>query len=166
MRICLAALAALARGDLLRGAEKPAPAVKKELAKLQGVWEYDLGLILHENGRQVVIMPADRQKRVQIRGNTFQFRQDEKQPWKWEATITLDPSANPRRLQLTRKVKEGGKEKAVVEQAIYRFSSDGRLLFIHFGLPGKPAPKQFLELNKPMKGVDGKAWILVRPKGS
>jgi uncharacterized protein (TIGR03067 family) len=159
MALCLLSFYLWSSGPGVCGAEEGA---KQELKKFQGVWNYDLGEIRHEGGRQTVAMPADTQKRIQVRKNKFRFRQDETKPWLWEATITLKPGANPKQLKLTRKVKEGGKVKTVVEHAIYQITGGGKYLHIHFGLPGKPAPKRFLELNKQVKGVDGRAWTLTR----
>src|SRR5262249_30325101 len=102
--IGLAALAGLLAGPTHGGDD----AAKKELNWLQGWWTYDLGELRHEGGKQVVVMPADAQKRVQIEGDKFRYRQDEKGPWQWEATIALDPAAKPKQITLTRTVKEGG----------------------------------------------------------
>ena len=33
-------------------------------------------------------------------------------------------------------------------------------LTIHVALEGKPVPKRFLELNKPVKGMDGREWLV------
>jgi hypothetical protein len=38
------------------------------------------------------------------------------------------------------------------------------VLTIHVALGGKPVPKQFRELNKPIKGVDGCEWLVSRGK--
>src|SRR4051812_43738369 len=74
---------------------------QQELDKLQGVWNYDLGSVQHQNGHQSVTMPADKQPRVMIKGNKFMFRPSANTPWQWEATITLDPTTNPKQMTLT-----------------------------------------------------------------
>ena len=44
------------------------------------------------------------------------------------------------------------------------YSATGSTLTVHLGLDGGPAPKHFLELNKPVKGVDGREWLVSRKK--
>jgi hypothetical protein len=50
----------------------------------------------------------------------------------------------------------------VVREGIYEAGAD--FLTIHVALEGKPVPKQFLELNKPVEGVDGREWLVGRCK--
>lgn len=135
-----------------------AQTTQQELDKLQGTWNYDLGSITHENGKQSVLMPADKQKRVMIQGNKFSFRSGENIPWQWQATITLDPTANPKRITLT----GTPWSKTSVLHGIYQLSPDGGSLTIQTGIDGAMAPRRFLELNKPAEGVDGKKWYLSR----
>jgi uncharacterized protein (TIGR03067 family) len=137
-------------------------AVKKELEKFQGRWIDALGAITHDGGNQKVLMPADPQVRVEIKGNEYRFRHDEKQPWLWTAKITLDLSATPPVITLTKTIKEGGKEIVTVEKGIYRWTDNG--VEIQDPLPGKPLPKAFLELNKPKKEVEGTLRYLQRAK--
>ncbi len=77
--------------------------------------------------------------------------------------LTKWPDFHGHRITLTRTVKSDGKEKTVVESGIYKRTTDGEYLEIHFGLEGKTAPKEFLEPKKPAPGIDGGVWTLKRP---
>jgi uncharacterized protein (TIGR03067 family) len=105
---------------------------------------------------------GDRKKRVQIEGNKFRYRHKETGPWDWEATVTLEPTATPKRITLTRTIKADGKEKTVVDSGIYKRTTDGEYLELHFGLEPKKPPRDFLVHEKPVKGVDGRVWTLKR----
>src|SRR5262249_5818836 len=76
-----------------------------------------------------------------------------------EDKIALDVKAEPKRVTLT---PVGGERDGKPTHGIY--SATGSTLKIHLGLDGGPAPKQFLELNNPIKGVDGSEWLVQRKK--
>lgn len=84
---------------------------------------------------------------------------DEGKPNGREAKITLDVKAEPKRITLT-PVGEGGRGKP--SHGIY--TANGTDWRVHLGLNGGAAPGQFLELNKPVAGVDGKQWLVQRKR--
>lgn len=74
-----------------------------------------------------------------------------------EETVKLDAKADPKRVTFT---PVGGGKDERPRQGIYAATDGG--LTIHLGLDGGPAPKQFLEMNKPVEGVDGIQWLVHR----
>jgi len=93
---------------------------------------------------------------------------EEGKPSGAEETVTLDPTADPKRIQFTTKG-EGGKERVLREgiyglPAVREGEAAADILTIHIALEGRPVPKRFLELNKPVEGVDGCEWLVGRCK--
>jgi uncharacterized protein (TIGR03067 family) len=146
-------------------------AVKKELAQMQGVWCRGQALeFFHSNGHQGESRPLDKLvKSHRIQGDKWILYDFKGKITKVEKTITLDTSSNPKKIQLTttRKGGDGQPEVKVTEYGIYQLNGDG--LKVHWGLEGpkggtKPAPKQFLEEYKVIKGVEGFAIKYTRIK--
>jgi uncharacterized protein (TIGR03067 family) len=136
---------------------QPAPReTQAELRKLQGLWEYLPGGMEHQDGQQVVRQPDTRGTYFFICGTRLIWLDDEGKPSGREDKITIDVSADPKRISLT---PVGDKEEKP-SHGIYSATDSG--LRIHFGLEGRAAPRQFLELNKPIQGIDGEEWIVSR----
>jgi len=146
-------------GPDLRG-DGPKDDTQAELKKLQGLWMHLPGGIKQEDGGQLVRGPARDGPSFFIWGNKLIWLDTEGKPSGEEETVTLDPAANPKRIKFTRKG-ERGKEN-VLREGIYEAAAD--VLTIHVALEGKPVPKRFLELNKPITGVDGCEWLVGRCK--
>jgi len=133
-----------------------------ELEKWQGLWQDLCGGMTHKDGEQVVRQPVIDGRGFFICGDRLIWLTDEGRPSGTEERIALDAKANPKRI--TRKVvlSEGKKVIAAEAVGIYKMTELGPV--INFGLePGK-VPNQFLEINKPTKGVDGAEWMIGRKK--
>ena len=146
-------------GPNLRG-DGPKGDRQAELRKVQGLWMHVPGGIRQQDGEQVVRGPARDGPCFFIRGDRLIWLDQEGKPSGEEETVTLDPAADPKRIKFTKKG-EGGKEH-VVREGIYAATADAWT--IHVALAGKPAPRRFLELNKPAEGVDGGEWLVGRCK--
>lgn len=146
-------------GPDLRG-DGPKGDSQAELKKLQGLWMHLPGGIKQQDGGQVVRGPARDGPCFFIWGDKLIWLDKQGKPSGEEETVTLDPAADPKRINFTKKG-ERGKEH-VLREGIYEAAAD--VLTIHVALEGKPVPKQFLELNKPVKGVDGCEWLVGRCK--
>jgi uncharacterized protein (TIGR03067 family) len=132
--------------------------VESELKLLQGLWQSSPGGMEHRDGKQVVRNPVLEGPCFFIAGDRLINLDAEGKPTGKEEKITLDVKADPKRITLT----PVGEKNAKPTHGIY--SATGSSLIIHLGLDGGPAPKQFLELNKPVKGVDGSEWLVHRKK--
>jgi len=111
------------------------------------------------DGKQVVRNPVLDGPCFFVRADRLIWLDEEGKPTGEEEAIALDVEADPKRIILTR---VGGEKDEKLSQGIY--SATDSSLTIHRGLDGGPAPKQFLELNKPVKGVDGGEWLVHRKK--
>jgi uncharacterized protein (TIGR03067 family) len=136
-----------------------------ELKKLQGLWQHIHGGIKHIDGDQVVRGGVDG-PRFFIHGDKLVWLDQEGKP-SGEETITLDPAVNPKRIKFTAKGADG--KEHVVREGIYthgvrKGETAAASLTVHIALDGKPVPKRFLELNKPVKGEDGCEWLVSRCK--
>jgi uncharacterized protein (TIGR03067 family) len=165
--LAAAAVPIAALGPDLRG-DGPKGDTQAELKKLQGLWQHIHGGMEHRDGDQVVRGPAPGGPCFFIRGDKLMWLDKEGKPSGAEETVTLDPTADPKRIQFTTKG-EGGKER-VLREGIYSLLAvrEGEAaadsLTIHIALEGRPVPKRFLELNKPAEGVDGREWLVSRCK--
>ncbi len=161
------ALFIAAPGLALRGGG-PKGDPKAELKKFQGLWQHIPGGMEHQDGGQVVRGPAGEGPCFFIRGDKLIWLDKEGKPSGQEETVTLDPTANPKRIKFTGKG-EGGKVR-VLREGIYSLPAvrEGEAaadsLTIHVALEGRPVPKRFLEFNKPAEGVDGREWLVSRCK--
>jgi uncharacterized protein (TIGR03067 family) len=133
---------------------------RAELEKLQGLWMHVPGGIRQQDGEQVVRGPSRSGPCFFIRGDKLIWLDKGGKPSGEEETVTLDPAADPKRIKFTKKG-EGGKEQ-VLREGIYEAATDAWT--VHVALAGKPVPKRFLELNKPVEGVDGCEWLVGRRK--
>ncbi len=136
-----------------------------ELKKLQGLWQHIHGGIKHIDRDQVVRGGVDG-LRFFIHGAMLVWLDPEGKP-SGEETIMLDPAANPKRIKFT--AEEADSKEQVVREGIYTLGvregeTAAASLTIHIALEGKPVPKRFLELNKPVKGEDGCEWLVSRCK--
>jgi uncharacterized protein (TIGR03067 family) len=141
-------------------AEEPKPdAAKAELKKLQGLWQTSPGGMEHRTGSQIVRTPVLHGPCFFVCEDRLIWLDDEGKPTGKEERIELDVKAEPMRIT----IKPLGKNKDdKPSHGIFRATGDS--LTIHLGLDGGPAPKQFLEMNKPLKGVDGAEWLVHRRK--
>jgi uncharacterized protein (TIGR03067 family) len=155
---------------IVRAEDKESAAVK-ELKQLQGVWGTILDNYQHQEGFEAIAQPIAELAKIRIEGNKWVNLDAKGKPTGDEMTITLDPSTNPKQIRRTYAVKgqDGQPDKQFTEFGIYKLDGDG--LIVHWGLfdsekrgGTKPAPKQFLEYNKPVKGVDGLATRYGRVK--
>jgi uncharacterized protein (TIGR03067 family) len=173
MRAFIVTAAVVASAALLvpAGAEEPKDATQAELKKLQGLWQHIPGGMEQLDGNQIVRGPAAEGPWFFIHDNTLIWLDREGKPSGEAETIALDPKAEPKRIKFTRKG-DDGKER-VLREGIYRWDrvpgvlkgeAATDVLTIHIALEGKAVPKQFLELNKPVKGVDGCEWLVARIK--
>jgi uncharacterized protein (TIGR03067 family) len=146
-------------------------AVEQELARMQGIWCRGLTLeFAHRNGGQEESRPLDELvKSHRIQGNKWMMLDAEGKITGVQKTIILDVSSEPKKIQLTttRKGGDGKPDVTITDYGIYRLNGDG--LTIHFGLEDpkggtKPAPKQFLQSNKIVEGVEGYAVGFTRVK--
>jgi uncharacterized protein (TIGR03067 family) len=133
--------------------------ISNELKKWQGLWQTSPGGIEQRDGKQVVRQPSLDGPCFFVLGDRLIWLDNEGKPTGKEERIVLDGKADPKRVTLT-KFGEGKGEKGT--EGIY--SATGSTLQVNLGLDGGPAPKQFLELNKPVKGVDGREWLVARKK--
>jgi RNA polymerase sigma factor (sigma-70 family) len=141
-----------------------------ELKKLQGLWEHVPGGLKHQDGEQVVRGPAGDGPCFFIRGDKLiRLDKKERQPSGDEETVTLDTTAEPKRIKFTTRGADG--KERVLREGIYKWErlpaigkgeAAADVLTIHVALEGRPVPKRFLELNKPVKGVDGREWLVAR----
>lgn len=146
-------------GPDLRG-DGPKGDSQSELKKIQGLWMHVSGGIKQVDGGQVVRGPTRDGPCFFIWGNKLIWLDKEGKPSGDEETVTLDPAADPKRIKFTRKGERGKED--VLREGIYEATAD--VLTIHIALEGKPVPKRFLELNKPVEGVDGCEWLVGRCK--
>ena len=160
MRALWAAVAVATFLGLPATADEPKlDAAQAELKKLQGLWQTSPGGMEHQDGKQVVRNPVLDGPCFFVCGDRLLWLDEEGKPSGKEEKITLDVKADPMRITLT----PVGKDKeAKPSHGIY--TATGSTLTIHLGLEGGPAPKQFLELNNPVKGVDGSEWLVRRKK--
>src|SRR5438876_6113668 len=115
-------------------AEDKESATDKELKELQGVWGTFLDNYSHDNGFEAIAQPITELSKHRIQGNKWVEVDAKGKPKGVEMTITLDPSTNPKKIQLTYTVK-GDKDqpdKKVTDYGIYSLDGDG--LKVHFGL--------------------------------
>lgn len=163
----VAAVLLAAAGPGLPGVA-PKGDVHAELKKLQGLWQHVPGGMNHQDGAQVVRGPARDGPYFFIQGDKLIWLDKEGKPSGEEETVTLDPMADPKRIKFTTNG-QGGKSR-VLREGIYNCSpvregeAAADILTIHVALEGRPAPKRFLELNKPVEGVDGREWLVSRCK--
>jgi len=152
-------------------ADEKDKAEAKELAQLQGIWCRGLALeFSHSNGEQGESRPLDGLvKSHLIQGNKWIMYDFQGKITKAEKIITLDISSTPKKIQLSTTIKgEGGKpDVTLTDYGIYQLNGDS--MAVNFGLEDpkggtKPAPKQFLQENKPIKGLDGFAIKFTRIK--
>jgi uncharacterized protein (TIGR03067 family) len=144
-------------------ADEKHKAVEKELAKMQGLYGSYGANFSHSDGREVIAQPVTELfKTHRIEGNKWLSVDAKGKAIGEEAIITLDPSASPKKIELTyrRKGEKGKPDEQVKHYGIYEVSDEG--LSVHWGPVlntggTKPAPKQFLQRGKPVKGVDGLA---------
>lgn len=157
----LAAAAALIAtpGPNLRG-DEPKGDSQAELKKLQGLWMHIPGGLTQQDGEQVVRGPARDGPCFFISGEKLMWLDTEGKPSGEEETVTLDPAADPKRIKFSKKGERG--QEQVLREGIYQATADAWT--IHVALAGKPVPKRFLELNKPVEGVDGREWLVGRCK--
>jgi uncharacterized protein (TIGR03067 family) len=146
-------------GPHLRG-DAPKVDSQAELKKVQGLWMHVPGGINHQDGGQVVRGPARDGPCFFIREDKLIWLDKDGKPSGEEETVTLDPTADPKRIKFTRKDARG--QEHVLREGIYGATADAWT--IHIALEGKPVPTRFLELNKPVKGVDGREWLVGRCK--
>ena len=146
-------------GPDLRG-DGPKVDGNAELKKVQGLWIHVPGGMKHEDGGQVVRGPARDGPFFFIRADKLVWLDQDGKPSGDEETVTLDPAAVPKRIKFTKKDERG--QEHVVREGIYEATGDAWT--IHIALAGKPAPKRFLEFNKPVEGVDGCEWLVGRCK--
>ena len=132
---------------------------QSELAKFQGLWHSSPGGMEHRGGKQVVRNPAVDGPCFFVCGSRLIWLDAMGKPTGEEQAIALDVRAEPKRFTLAH---AGGKQDKPSFHGIY-VATDSSLT-IHVGLDGGPAPKQFLVLNKPEKGVDGEEWLVGRIK--
>jgi len=146
-------------------------AADKELRKLQGVWGTILDNYAHNDGFEAIAQPITELSKHRIQGNKWVDLDAKGKPTGDQKTITLVPSTNPKQIRLTYTVKgeKGQPEKQFTDYGIYKLEGDA--LMVHWGPfdvekrgGTKPAPKQFLKFNKPIKGVDGLATRFGRVK--
>lgn len=160
MRALLAAVAVAAMIWLPASAEEPKQdEAQAELEKLQGLWQTSTGGMEHKDGKQVVRTPSPDGPCFFICGDRLIWLDAEGKPAGREQRITLDVKANPKQITLT---PIGEDKRSKLTHGIY--SATGSALTIHVGLESGRAPKQFLELNKPVKDVDGREWLVGRKK--
>lgn len=138
-------------------------AVEQELTQLQGLYGSHHANFSHADGREVIAQPVvGLVKTHRIKGNKWTPVDAKGKASGDAAVITLDVSSNPKKIQLTftRKGVKGKPDEQVKHYGIYE-GSEGALS-VHWG-PARntggtgPAPKQFLKMGKPMKGLDGLA---------
>jgi RNA polymerase sigma factor (sigma-70 family) len=146
---------------------EPKDDTRAELKKLQGLWQHLPGGLEHQDGKQVVRGPAADGPRFFIHGDKLIWL-DKGQASGEEETVTLDTTAEPKRIKFTTKG-ASGKER-VLREGIYKWerlpAAEGEaaadILTIHVAHEGRAVLKRFLELNKPIKGVDGGEWLVGR----
>jgi uncharacterized protein (TIGR03067 family) len=165
MRILISALAmtVLVFASPQASADDKDKAVEKELAKLQGLYGSYHANFSHTDGKEIFAQPlTELVKTHRIEGNKWLLVDAKGKATGQEAIITLDVSSSPKQIQFTytRKGEKGKPDEQVRHYGIYEASEGG--LMVHWGTAEniggtKPAPKQFLELGKPIKGVDGLA---------
>jgi RNA polymerase sigma factor (sigma-70 family) len=138
-----------------------------ELKKLRGFWQYVPGGLEHQDGEQVVRGPAAGGTSFFIHEQQLIWLDKDGQPTGEEETLTLETMAEPKRIRFTTKGPDG--KERLLRDGIYKWESlpaavDGEaaadVLTIHIALDGRPAPRRFLELNKPIQGVDGREWLV------
>jgi uncharacterized protein (TIGR03067 family) len=116
---------------LLVGADKNEDKVKKELEKFQGEW---VPVLAEINGTAV---PYEGLKvvKVTVKGDQVTMKEGDQTA---QATITLDPTEKPRRIDSTSKYSKG---KEIKTTGIYEF--DGGKLKVCYTLAGGQRPKEF-----------------------
>jgi uncharacterized protein (TIGR03067 family) len=160
MRVLIATVAVASLFWIPGSADEPKQdEVQAELKKWQGLWQTSPGGIRHRDGEQAVANPVLDGPCFFVRGDRLIWLDEEGKPSGKEEKISLDVKSDPKRITVT---PVGAGKDSKPTHGIY--SATGSTLTIHFGLDGGPAPKQFLELNKPVKGVDGQEWLVQRKK--
>jgi uncharacterized protein (TIGR03067 family) len=141
------------------------------LKKLQGLWLHVPGGMEHQDGEQVVRGPAPTGRYFFVCGDRLIWLDMEGKPSGEEETVTLDPTADPKRIKFTRKGRDGkervlrvGINKWERLPGVFEGEAAQEALTVHVALVGKPVPRRFLELNRPIKGVDGREWLVSRSK--
>jgi hypothetical protein len=158
-----ALVALLSLAAHVSGGAKPKPnEADAELEKWQGLWQDFLGGMTHQNGEQVVRQPVTNGRCFFVCGDRLIWLTDDGRPSGTEERIALDVKANSKRISRTMVLSEGKKVVAAAQVGIYKMTERGPV--VHFGLESGKAPHQFLELNKPAKGVDGTQWLIGRKK--
>jgi uncharacterized protein (TIGR03067 family) len=128
------------------------------LQKLQGLWEKLPGGMMHRDGRQVVYQPGIDGTCFFIHADRLIWLDKDGKPTGEEMKLKLDTATKPKRITFT----PVGETKKKPVHGIYAI--EGASLRLHVGLDGGRAPKQFLELNMPVKGVNGRQWLVARKK--
>jgi uncharacterized protein (TIGR03067 family) len=148
----------------LGSADEKHQAVEKELAKMQGLYGSQGANFSHTGGQEVIAQPvAEMFKTHRIEGNKWLTVDARGKATAEAAIITLNPSASPKKIELT----YTQKGEQVKRYGIYEVSDRG--LSVHWG-PAlntggtKPAPRQFLRRGNPVKGVDGLVTVYSRIK--
>jgi uncharacterized protein (TIGR03067 family) len=153
------------------GGERPKDDTKAELKKLQGLWQHVPGGMEHQDGGQIVRGPAPHGRHFFVHGDKLIWLDKEGRPSGAEETVTLDLKADPKRIKFTTRGKDG--KERVLRQGIYKWERlpgviEGEatrdFLTVHLALGGRPVPRRFLKLNRPIKGVDGREWLVSRSK--
>jgi uncharacterized protein (TIGR03067 family) len=129
-----------------------------ELRRLQGLWQRLLGGMLHRNGRQVIIGPVPDGPCFFVCENRLIWLDQEGKPSGQEFEIKLEVTAEPKRITLTPR----GHWHPWPINGIYSVTGDSLRIHVGVGLGRNVAPRQFLELNNPIEGVDGVEWLAVR----
>jgi RNA polymerase sigma-70 factor (ECF subfamily) len=132
-----------------------------ELNELQGLWRDHMGGMEHMDGEEIVRQPVVNGKCFFIRGDRLIWLTGDGRPSGKEEQITLDVKADPKRISLTPVLIDGKAVAARATVGIFELTKTGPR--IHFGLDDAP-PKRFLEPRKPIKGVDGREWLISRKK--
>jgi RNA polymerase sigma factor (sigma-70 family) len=157
------------KGDPAEPNEKPespkdAPGkdtLPAELNELQGLWQDHMGGMEHTDGEEIVRQPVVNGKCFFIRGDRLIWLTEDGRPSGKEEQITLDVKADPKRIALTPVLIDGKAVAARATVGIFELTKTGPR--IHLGLDGS-TPKRFLEPRKPVKGVDGREWLISRKK--
>ena len=123
----------------------------------QGLWQTLPGGIEQRDGKQIVRQPSLDGPCFFVVGDRLIWLDNEGKPTGKEERIVLDEKADPKQVTLTKTASDEKPTKGI-------YSVTGSTLRVNLGLDGGPAPKQFLELNKPVKGVDGREWLVARKK--
>jgi len=134
LALALFAAPALGQGD-----------AKKELAKFQGTWAIESA---QADGQEI---PTDVFKsfKMTFKGDSYTVQMGQE---KIEGTFRLDPSANPKRIDV---LPDDGPDRGRVQQGVYEF--DGDKLKICAATPGTDRPAGFDTKDKP-----GRTLLILR----